>query len=366
MYKVLIADDEQRILEGLQLIIDWKKHGFEICACAESGDEALALFEKYQPDFVLFDICMPIYTGVELARLLRERGYENDIALLTGYSETEFARQAIKYRVKYYFNKPINAEEIETALEDVRSELDKKKMLSIEYWEDFLPDEAVMKKLQTGEDINFGSLIETADRVVSCIKNRDKDGIEHYIDCAMLESMEYEESESVINIFSAYLETQILQLIPEGYTDPFEGIMDSDFTVKESVWEVKPLLMDICVKTMWIVKESDPNADTSFDSVEKYLKEHYKEEIVIKDIAKIFHMNHVYLGVAFSRKTGMSIKTYVHSLRMKEVERLIRETDMSLKNIAYEVGYNNYNNFFTWFEKIFGTTPEEYRKNLNK
>jgi len=100
------------------------------------------------------------------------------------------------------------------------------------------------------------------------------------------------------------------------------------------------------------------------DKVELYIREHYKEEIFIKDMAKLFFCNPVYIGNAFNKRYDMSIKDYIHRLRINESMRLMEETDMTISEIAYEVGYNNYNNFYAHFERLMGVKPIDYRKQI--
>ena len=57
--KVLIADDEMVVLEGLKYIIDWEELGFSVCSQAKSGNEALAKILNLKPELVLLDIRMP-------------------------------------------------------------------------------------------------------------------------------------------------------------------------------------------------------------------------------------------------------------------------------------------------------------------
>ena len=55
---------------------------------------------------------------------------------------------------------------------------------------------------------------------------------------------------------------------------------------------------------------------------------------------------------------------YLHQVRMKNAQILLKEKDMKIHEIAYEVGYENVNHFIHHFKKTVGTTPAEYRKNL--
>lgn len=125
MYKVMIADDETRFRAYLKGIIDWNAHGFEWCGEAKNGIEALKLIEETQPDIAILDINMPYMDGMELAAKVKE-GYPSTFVLLvTGHSEFEYARKALKIGVDDYILKPFDEEELLVALAKVKSSLEK-------------------------------------------------------------------------------------------------------------------------------------------------------------------------------------------------------------------------------------------------
>ena len=70
-YRVLLADDEEEIREGIRRKIDWGKLGFTLVGSAENGMEALELAEQLHPDVVLTDIKMPYMDGLELCQIGR-------------------------------------------------------------------------------------------------------------------------------------------------------------------------------------------------------------------------------------------------------------------------------------------------------
>ena len=72
MLKVVIADDEKRICQLLQMIVDWNALGFEIVAVVHNGLEALDAATRLQSDVVITDIRMPECGGLELLQRLRE------------------------------------------------------------------------------------------------------------------------------------------------------------------------------------------------------------------------------------------------------------------------------------------------------
>lgn len=94
-YRVLLADDEEEIREGIRRKIDWGKLGFTLVGSAENGMEALELAEQLHPDVVLTDIKMPYMDGLELCRQLKQFLPASKIVVFSGFDDFEYARQAI-------------------------------------------------------------------------------------------------------------------------------------------------------------------------------------------------------------------------------------------------------------------------------
>ena len=64
----------------------------------------------------------------------------------------------------------------------------------------------------------------------------------------------------------------------------------------------------------------------------------------------------------FKRYSGFSPYEYVLNYRIHDSKRLLKESDLSVKEIAYQVGFNDVNNYIREFKKLVGTTPVKYRK----
>lgn len=110
--KVLIADDEMQIRTGLEQGIDWKEIGISEVLTADNGVAALELARVHQPEIVLTDIRMPGIDGLELSRQLAKLYEPLKIIIMSGYSEFNYAREAIKIGVMDYLIKPICIEEL--------------------------------------------------------------------------------------------------------------------------------------------------------------------------------------------------------------------------------------------------------------
>lgn len=122
MLKVLLVDDEPFILQGLSMLIDWASEGYEIVGKAGSAREALATIQQEKPDLVLVDICMPQMSGLELLEEVRRGDLSHAyFVMMSGYSDFEYARTALKQGCIDYLLKPISREELLNILRRVRT-----------------------------------------------------------------------------------------------------------------------------------------------------------------------------------------------------------------------------------------------------
>ncbi|MCC3355888.1 response regulator transcription factor [Bacillus sp. REN16] len=123
MYKVLLVDDEKIITEGMSKVINWKSMGTTLMATARNGIEAFNLIEQEKPDIVVSDIKMPGMNGLQLVEKVHQVYPEIRFVLLTGFSEFDFAKQAMSYGVKHYLLKPCNEKSIMDAIVELCDDL---------------------------------------------------------------------------------------------------------------------------------------------------------------------------------------------------------------------------------------------------
>ena len=81
-----------------------------------------------------------------------------------------------------------------------------------------------------------------------------------------------------------------------------------------------------------------------------------------RELAEQFHLNANYCCALFNKDTGGSFSEYLTSIRMKEAERLLTHTTLSLEEIAVQCGIQDYYYFNKVFKKYSGATPSQYRK----
>ncbi len=116
--KILIADDERLTREGLMRGINWASLGIDGVLDAENGVQALTLFKTEHPDIILTDVRMPQMDGIGLATAVTELSPECPVIFMSGYSDKEYLKAAIKLHAIRYVEKPIQLEEVEDAVRE--------------------------------------------------------------------------------------------------------------------------------------------------------------------------------------------------------------------------------------------------------
>lgn len=124
--KLLIADDELVIRRGL-LTLDWKSIGITEVYSARNGTEVKELLLAESIDLAIFDIKMPGMSGLDLAGMIKENSMDTAVILLTGFSDFEYARQALHFNVYEYMLKPFRPREILETVARVKKLLEQKR-----------------------------------------------------------------------------------------------------------------------------------------------------------------------------------------------------------------------------------------------
>ncbi len=109
--KVLIADDDALIRDGLKIILELEKD-MEVVGTAANGQDCISLCLEKSPDLVLMDIRMPVMDGVQAAKLIKEQFANIKILFLTTFKDTEYIISGIKYGAEGYVLKSSSPEVI--------------------------------------------------------------------------------------------------------------------------------------------------------------------------------------------------------------------------------------------------------------
>ncbi len=137
--------------------------------------------------------------------------------------------------------------------------------------------------------------------------------------------------------------------------------------------------INICKVFLWILRfwqedgvnlniDEHKSGKTAVDlsGVFSYVSENFASEITVSDMAKLCCMSYSYFSRLFSEITGQTFSEYVNFIRMREAQRLLVTTEMTVTEIAFNTGFSSSSHFISRFRKIKGITPKQFRKQFGK
>lgn len=127
MYKMVIVDDKDDVIQGIRAMGRWADYGIEVAGWAGNGTDALQVVAECQPEIVITDIRMPLMDGIQLTALLKERNPAIKIVILSGYDEFSYAQQAVKLGAEEYLLKPIRIRQLEEVIGRIKQQLDRER-----------------------------------------------------------------------------------------------------------------------------------------------------------------------------------------------------------------------------------------------
>lgn len=122
MIKVLVVEDEPLVRRDLELLTPWEELGCLCIGSASNGKEAIKIFNSNQPDLVVTDIRMPGMDGLEMISIMKELctvSVEKNVCefvIISGYTDFDYARNAMRNGVMEYLVKPVDDDELKNAI----------------------------------------------------------------------------------------------------------------------------------------------------------------------------------------------------------------------------------------------------------
>lgn len=123
MYRVVIAEDETLIRQGIENLIPWNTLGCEIVCSSSNGADALAYIENNPVDIVVTDIQMAVMDGLELSRRIDEGYPLIKVIILTSHAKFDYAQQSIRYGVVDFIMKSDFLTQLPLSIEKVQKRI---------------------------------------------------------------------------------------------------------------------------------------------------------------------------------------------------------------------------------------------------
>lgn len=400
MWKIVIADDEPKIRQGLKELVESFGLPLKVCGEAKNGLEALRLIKEERPDIALVDICMPKLNGLQLLERIREIHPECRTIIVSGYNEFTYAKEAMTLGVRNYILKPIEEEELYEAVNSLIEELDRERSrqrfidlanyqleqhreyLQGVFFNDWIEGRLTDSEWEGQKELLSVHIEESAALVlVSTQNNRTlslrmddshiSDDIYQFALKNILREL-LEECGPVYLFVDRYqnvagichVDRQELEGFRRHVEESLEQILGGTCTIvirgcQESVF---PEIYGEALKEVQKALECRPVVTEA----KKYLYEHFRDpEIDLNLVARSIGISPAYLSRLMKQELGMPFKDFLTSLRINEAIVLMRSTNCSINEIANMVGYKSQHYFSTAFKNSMGISPSEHRKNIS-
>lgn len=497
MYKVLIAEDTSLIRRGIISMVHWEQHNCILAGEAENGKDAIKMLDTLSPDLILLDVKMPYIDGIKVLDYITESQINVKVIMISGYSNFEYVKHALRSNTVDYILKPIHEEELNQAIARAVGQLNSSGCGTV-------PEntsERLLSQLEDNIYCTFGDIFDTLPPQtffwVASVKNKYndygffKDRIQTLIPSS-IHTLFHEHPDRMDIIFYSpsrddyttvtdlmqriYLlaDTLLKNLLYIGISD----IHASDYIITKAYYEAHkalcnkmlhpsrflllyrdfshkayhledvfhaelPLLnfllagnstnaialcgeiinkhlsstdinldefcmlltefyctlsktgtVRVCelqqeisslhnlenllnfdstgplIETLYKycasitaeVISRRTNIDTSVLEIQKYIEHHFAEQITLKNLENLFHLNASYISVAFKKITGTGINKFIRKLRMENAIRLLSSTDYKMTDVCEKSGFTNYVHFSKEFKKYTGVSPSDFRQ----
>jgi len=110
--------------------------------------------------------------------------------------------------------------------------------------------------------------------------------------------------------------------------------------------------------------DEQERANAVIHSLCTYIKEHLEEDLSLVRLAELHHFNPSYLSRFFKQEMGINLSEFIDELKVRRSKELLRNSDLMVREVALQVGYEAAHSFTRFFKKVTGMTPQEFRESL--
>lgn len=173
----------------------------------------------------------------------------------------------------------------------------------------------------------------------------------------------------------AVLKARMLELLTILGRSAVEGGVDVNFMLEKNLDYINKVIQidnqqDLCV---WLSNAMNDFIELVYSIQDKkrvsqirpaidYIKQHYKEQISLDEVAHSAHLSVSRLSHIFKEQTGLTIIDYVTKVRIEYAKELLISTNKNCTEICFDTGYNNQSYFTRTFKEVSGVTPRQFRE----
>ncbi|WHX48961.1 response regulator [Paenibacillus woosongensis] len=209
--------------------------------------------------------------------------------------------------------------------------------------------------------------LQLAEGIIGAVSLLDQDAFREAVDSAASTFREIFVAPEIVRKIVIHIMWRIMEYLKET-SDPetelllekygLPGLSDSVLIMDDLLELLQTFGMD---SIELLLREQSKQSQGIVQEINDYIREHYRERLTVKKLGEIFYMHPAYLGQLLLKRNGISFNELVHNLRIEEAVRLLEQSELKNSEIAEQVGYSHYGQFFKQFEIRMRMSPSEYK-----
>ena len=341
MFSAIVVDDEPIIRSSISSFIDSCGAGFTVAASFRDGSDAIKYLEENDVDLVISDIRMVTVSGIDLAQYIYENKPWIHVILLSGYTEFEYAKAAIKYNVKEYITKPTDFDEMKNTLIRMGNLIAEQKNNNINVFLDSIMQlyAAIIAKNSDEAQLELKLLLDG--------NTRQNEQLGQY----------------AFNIFEIIIDKLYANLnirITSELTD-YNILLKTNS--KDEVYQTSSVILEHILNHLLTKDKKTDNI--VIDKLIQFINENFSKNISLQDAAETVFFNPAYCSRFFKEQTGENFSDYLIKVRMENAFSL-RKEKKKVTDISKECGNNSSGYFTRVFKEYYNCTPSEYIHNVQR
>ncbi len=393
-YRVLIADDEPIIREGIRDAIDWATLGMQVVGEAEDGEEALERAADLGVDIVLVDMNMPFLNGIELIRALQHKCPGCRYLIISGHDEFAYAQEAVRLGVEDYILKPVQAELLYSALERLRQRLTEehqrtayvrqaahqiernipllRQRFCLEWLEGQaegrdLTEQLAFLRLPSNPPVQIGVVRwPAAEARQTIMRENDRQlflfAVENIISELLgdLPHVLFRDPNGLIGMcLWQEASEEIESLLEQQISFCMNIAIHAHVETHAGTLEETPDTYRHCRELVYGEARLSPLVRRARQLIQE---EYAERELTLESPASRLQVSAVYLSRVLKKELNDSFVTLVTHARIRKAVQLLDSTTLPIHTIAERIGYDTQHYFSTAFKKTMGISPVQYRK----
>lgn len=342
--KAIIIDDNHLVLKGLRQLIPWDSLDIELVAQASNGLQGYKRIVEENPDIIITDVKMPVMNGLELCEKIKDR--KGIVIILSAFEDFSYAKKAMSLGISNYVLKPITKKKVAEIIQILKDYKDAQ--FHEQRYMDIFIEENIDEQLL--EALNAQST--------------------HTIDRFFEDSLpKLYETRAEAKHVAIHIINTLYRYFSEKGLNAESLLKSKSNTLKEVLALDNPAdiftdIQKLYAKVLQFSGQKDDDQDLVRHSITIIQEEFGNPELSVSHLSDKLYISPDYLNLLFKKQTGQTISSYIILQRMNRSMELLRNPDLTVRQIAGKVGYNDSRYFAKAFKKHTGYTPSQYRKKI--